>query len=137
MNGFSPTAAALSRPILGLLLVSFIFNAGSGVGLWLWPTHEWRVFHGWTIPPFLITLGVIWRVHVIRGWNLKKNVVSGTTILTLFLILTMTGWMLYYSGSDQLRRTASQWHTWLGLGSSFLLFVHSLLGLRSRDKPGP
>ncbi|MBI4025216.1 MAG: hypothetical protein HY360_09570 [Verrucomicrobia bacterium] len=133
MEPHPPTGAALSRPILALLLVGFIFNAGSGVGLWLWPTHGWRVFHGWTIPPFLITLGVIWRIHVVRGWNLKKNAVSGALVLALFLALTATGWLIYYAGSDGLQEMAGSWHAGLGLSAGFLLLAHSLLGLKSRD----
>ena len=132
-----PPAAALSRPILVLLLASFILNVGSGIGLWLWPIHEWRVFHGWTIPPFLITLGVVWRVHIIRGWRLKKNIISGVLTLLLFLALTATGWAIYYAGSEGMQKISKEWHTWLGLGSSFLLFAHSLLGLRSREVSEP
>jgi len=133
MEPIKPPAAALSRLILALLLAGFILNAGSGIGLWLYPTHAWRVFHGWTIPFFLIMLGVVWRVHGVRGWRLKKNMVSGALTLLLFLALTATGWTIYYAGSEEAQKLSKEWHTWLGLGSSFLLLAHSLLGLRSRE----
>lgn len=127
-----PSVAALSGPILAMLLVTFALNALSGVGLWLWPVHAWRVFHGWTLPAFLISLGVVWRVHIVRGWRLKRNVVSGILTLAVFLLLTITGWAIYYSGSDAVQVKAKALHTWLGLGVSFVLLAHALLGLRSR-----
>ncbi len=129
----APTAAALSRPILALLLASFILNAGSGICLWLWPIHPWRVFHGWTIPLFLITFGIIWGTHVLQGWRLRKNILSGVLTLSVFLGLTVTGWIIHYSGSDIVQKQASNWHTWLGLSVSFLLLAHALLGWRCRE----
>ncbi len=128
-----PSAAALSRPILALLLFSFALNAISGVGLWMWPCRPWRVFHGWSIPLFLITLGVVWRVHIVRGWRLGKNVVSGVLTLGVFLALTVTGWAIYYSGSEVIQTQAKNLHTWLGLGISFVLLLHAILGLRTRN----
>lgn len=129
-----PSPATLSRPLLAVLLFSFLLDSGSGLGLWLWPDHAWRAFHGWTIPPLLITLGVIWKVHVLCGWHLRKNVWSGALTLILFLILTSTGWTIYYAGSDGWQKAAGRWHTWLGLGSFPILLTHSILGLRCRSK---
>jgi hypothetical protein len=133
----TPTVAALSRPMMALLLVSFFLNAGSGVALWLaapqTETHQqWRVLHGWTIPLFLITLGVLWRVHVLRGWVLKKNVLSGVVTLVAFLLLTITGWSIYYPKSDFMQEWASKIHTWLGLAITFILLMHAIIGWRSR-----
>ncbi len=128
-----PTTAALSRPMMMLFLGSFFINAGSGIGLWLWPNKGWRIFHGWTIPLFLIVLGVIWRFHVVRAWQLKKNIISGMLTLAIFLTLTTTGWVIYYSGSDNIQRWAAHWHTWLGLGASIVLTVHAVLGWWNRE----
>lgn len=129
-----PTAAAFSRPIMVLFLMSFLFNCGTGIGLWLFKTHIWRVWHGWSLPPFLIVFGVIWRVHILRGWNLKKNVLSGAIVLLVFIALTATGWTIYYSGSDDLQKMSSQLHTWLGIATTFILFLHAILGWRTREK---
>jgi len=132
MQNSTPTAAAISRPILVLLIVSFVLNAGSGVGLWLWSNQNWRIFHGCSIPLFLITLGVIWRVHILRGWRLKKNIFSGILTLSVFLFLIITGWIIYYCVPEEPREKAAQLHTWVGIGSSFLLLAHTILGLKSR-----
>ncbi len=137
-NVSSLTPAALSWPMFVLLLITFLLNAGSGIGLWLaapqTPIQQgWRMFHGWTIPPFLITLGVLWRVHILRAWRLRKNILSGVLTLGVFLALIVTGWMIYYSGSDTVQKQASSWHTGLGLGISFLLLIHAILGWRARE----
>jgi hypothetical protein len=129
-----PTPAALSQPMLALFLFSFLLNAMSGIGLWLYKIQFWRALHGWSIPFFLIVFGIIWRVHILRGWNLKKNVISGVVTLLVFLGLTITGWMIYYSGSDQTQKISASFHTWLGLGVSFILFIHGILGWKTREK---
>jgi hypothetical protein len=133
-NSSTPTPAALSGPIMTLLLTTFFLNAGSGIGLWIWKTQMWRVIHGWSLPPFLVTFGVIWRVHILRGWRLKKNIFSGMVTILVFLLLTITGWAIYYSGSDEVQHKVATWHTWLGLGVSLILFVHALLGWQTREK---
>lgn len=130
----NPTSAAFSRPILFLFLTSFFFNVATGIGLWLFETHLWRVWHGWSIPPFLIVLGVVWRVHIVCGWCLKKNVLSGLMTLLIFIALTATGWTIYYSGSDNIQNISAKLHTWLGLAISFLLFLHAILGWRTRTR---
>jgi len=130
----NPTPAAFSAPIMVLFLAAFLLNAVSGVGLWWFDSHPWRVSHGWSIPPFLIMFGVIWRVHILRGWRLRKNILSGLVTLFTFLVLTATGWLIYYSGSDEIQNLARTWHTWLGLAITFVLFLHAILGWRSRGK---
>lgn len=118
---------------MALFLGAFLLNAGSGVAFWLLPeAHGWRVFHGCTVPVFLIVFGVVWRFHVIRGWQIRKNILSGALVLLVLLALTVTGWVIYYSGSDEIQKQARQWHTWLGLGISVLLLAHGLLGWRER-----
>lgn len=133
----NPTPAAFSRPIMILFLVGFLFNLGSGLGLWWVKSHFWRVLHGWSIPPFLIIFGVVWRVHILRGWQLKKNILSGVITLLIFIILTATGWMIYYSGSDDVQRISAQVHTWLGIAISVVLFAHAVLGWRTREPATP
>lgn len=127
-----PTPAAFTRPLLSLFIISYLLNTGTGIGLWLGKTQPWRIAHGWSLPPFLIVLGVVWRFHIVRGWKIKKNILSGILTLLIFLILTISGWTIYYSGSDEIQRTAAAWHTWIGLGTTLLLFLHGLLGWRSR-----
>jgi hypothetical protein len=129
-----PTPAALSRPIMALFLAVFILNAVTGIGLWLAKTHIWRVWHGWSIPPFLIVFGVIWRVHILRGWQLRKNILSGAVVLLVFIALTATGWAIYYSGSDEVQKMSAEWHTWLGLAVTLILFLHAVLGWRARTQ---
>ena len=117
---------------MALFLGAFLLNAGSGVALWLWPTHAWRVLHGCTVPLFLIVFGVVWRFHVVRGWQIRKNVLSGALTLLVMLALTVTGWAIYYAGTDEIQEWARKWHTWLGLGISVLLLAHGWLGWRAR-----
>ena len=92
------------------------------------------MIHGWSIPSFLIVFGIIWRVHILRGWRLKKNILSGLFTLLIFLILIVTGWTIYYSGSDEVQKKVAALHTWLGLAVSFILLIHVFLGWQTREK---
>ncbi len=127
-------SAALSRPMLALLFSSFLLNAASGVALWLGGQAFWRVLHGWSVPFFLISLGAVWRAHIVRGWRLRRHLASGLATLLVLLALTVTGWMLYSSGSAALQRAAKKIHLLLGLAAPALLLLHGLLGFLKRSK---
>ena len=127
-------SAALSRPMLALLLSSFLLNAASGTALWLGGQASWRALHGWSVPFFLISFGAVWRAHIVRGWRLRRHLASGLVTLFVLLALTVTGWMLYYSGSDALQRAAKKIHLWLGLAVPAVLLLHGLLGFLKRSK---
>lgn len=129
-----PPTAEMSRSLLAGLLAAVGFNAISGFGLWLAPGHVWRTIHGWSAPLILVMLGVVGYAHALRGWQLRKNVASGCATAACFLALTITGWMLYYSGDDVVRKIASAWHTALGAGSLAVLALHAFLGRRGRTR---
>lgn len=130
----NPTPAAFSRPIMALFLFTFLWNAGTGIALWYWNTQFWRVAHGVSVPAFLIVFGVVWRVHILRGWRLRKNILSGLVTLFVFMALIVTGWTIYYSGSENLQKMMAAWHTWIGFATVVILFLHALLGWRVREK---
>lgn len=130
-----PSAAVLSGPARTLLGAAFLLTAGSGIGLWLWPVHGCRVVHGGTIPCFLLLIGFIGAAHVIPGWRLQKNRLSGGILLAAFAGLALTGWMLYYAGAEAVQKSAGIWHAHLGSGMILLLIAHAILGLRNRVSP--
>jgi len=132
-RGASREAEILPR-MLVLLLICFGLNAVSGLGLWLWPSHDWRIFHNWTIPPLLILFGVMWKGHMAAGWRLRKNRASGLMAVGVVVAVVVTGWVLFYPPSEEMQRYASSWHTWLGIGLILVLVLHSVLGWRSREK---
>jgi hypothetical protein len=67
-------------------------------------------------------------VHMRRGLMLKRNRVSGLSMLSVTLFLVLTGWGLYYFGDENLRRLTSLAHWIVGLALPFLLISHILMG---------
>jgi len=75
----------------------------------------------------LVALGSM-GVHIKQGWGMNKNRLFGCLLLGAFLILGMTGWGLYYLGSDFSRHWTSLVHGVLGLLLPIVLVAHVLVG---------
>ncbi len=133
--------------------------AVNGVGLGLWATGAaWLVFHYFLqrhgefgpepspLEPWwlrlhgafafatLWTVGLLWGVHVVNGWSFGRRRWSGAVMLGLFALLIVTGWLLYYAGSDRLRAAASLAHWSIGLGLPGLYLIHRLAERARRRK---
>ncbi|MBU6297770.1 MAG: hypothetical protein KGJ79_12570 [Alphaproteobacteria bacterium] len=72
-------------------------------------------------------LGLLWGVHVTRGWRMGRHRVSGVTLLAILGWLVVSGYLLYYVGSDEVRSWVSIAHWTLGLALPIPFFVHWLL----------
>jgi hypothetical protein len=124
-----------------LLYISFGILWGSGV---CWSLIQWfkepelratrtvlQVFamkiHGAAMLVFLAMLGTLF-THVRRGWTLRANRLSGCINIAINVLLTATGWLLYYVADDKSRDWASLAHWSTGLFALPLLYVHIYAG---------
>ena len=83
--------------------------------------------HGAAAMVTLVLFGVLLARHVPTGWSAARaNRLSGVLLLATSLWLTLTGYLLYYSGSESLRDYASQTHFWVGVGFVALFALHQL-----------
>ena len=83
--------------------------------------------HGAAAMVTLVLFGVLIARHVPTGWSAARaNRLSGTLLLATSLWLTVTGYLLYYSGSESLRDYASQTHFWVGVGFVAVFALHQL-----------
>ena len=83
--------------------------------------------HGAAAMATLVLFGVLIARHVPAGWSAARaNRLSGALLLATSLWLTVTGYLLYYSGSDALRDYASQTHFWVGVGFVAVFALHQL-----------
>jgi hypothetical protein len=88
--------------------------------------------HGAAAMATLVLLGVLIARHVPSGWSAARaNRLSGALLLATSLWLTMTGYLLYYSGSESLRDYASQTHFWVGVAFAAVFALHQV-----RVRPG-
>jgi hypothetical protein len=97
------------------------------------PSEAWWLrLHGAAVMVFLVVLGTILPGHVTRAWSLRKsrahsvrrNVVTGTFMLSLVVALALTGYALYYSGSEELRPYISTGHWLMGLAAAAGFYQH-------------
>lgn len=86
----------------------------------------WLKAHGlfsfWTIWVF----GLLWSVHVLRGWNARWQRWSGGWLVAFTFILTITGYMLYYVDNTEWRAGTSYVHWSLGLIALIVFLCHWL-----------
>lgn len=80
--------------------------------------------HGAAAMAYLVTLGTLLPIHVRMAWQQKRNRMAGAALMGLNLFLTLTGWMLYYVGSDIARPWISALHGGVGLGLPLFLYLH-------------
>ena len=77
--------------------------------------------HGAAAMLALILFGTLFPIHIRRGWVAKINRGNGTFLIGVTVILIVTGYGLYYGGSEGVRFLSHWIH--IALGSLFPLFV--------------
>ena len=111
----------------------YLLRTNGDFGPEVHPAEPWLLkAHGAAAMISLIVLGSLLIVHVKRGWQAKLNRGSGTILLSIFGILIVSGYALYYVGEERFRALASSIHLWVGLGFPVVLIVHIILGHRLR-----
>jgi len=88
--------------------------------------------HGAAAMLCLFILGVLYPLHIARGWRARRNRFTGAGLVAVSILLILSGYLLYYSGGETTRATASQVHTYLGLALPFVVVAHILRGRKLR-----
>jgi hypothetical protein len=88
--------------------------------------------HGAAAMGILVLIGMLLSGHVRLAWRARRNPINGSFFLGAFAVLTITGYGLYYAGSERLRAWASWIHVAVGLALPLLLILHLCLGRRTR-----
>jgi hypothetical protein len=98
------------------------------------PLEHWLLrLHGAAAMAGLIVYGSLLPIHVRRAWSLRRNIALGVTLICSMLLLTVTGYLLYYAGGEDSRAAISLVHWVAGLLVPALLAWHVLSG-RSQTK---
>ena len=89
------------------------------------PLEPWMLkAHGLAMIAALLAIGGLLTAHVLAGWEIRQQRKKGIAIGATVLVLTATGYLLYYAGNQQLRESASAIHWILGLGSPAIFLWH-------------
>jgi hypothetical protein len=125
--------------VSGLLwLISHYFlQASSDFGPQPHPMEPWMLrVHGAGAMAGLIIYGSLLPIHVRRAWTLRRNIVLGIAVISFMLLLTVTGYLLYYAGGENSRAYISLLHWVAGLLVPALLAWHVISG-RSQARALP
>src|SRR6266478_5490155 len=86
--------------------------------------------HGGAAMATLLLLGALIPVHVQRSWRSGENLISGSVMVTLNMLLVVTAFGLYYLGAESVRPWMSSMHIVAGFSVPVLIALHILLGRR-------
>jgi hypothetical protein len=125
---YGATAALAVSGIIWLVLHYFLAVPGE-YGPQIHPLEPWMLrLHGAAAMAGLIIYGSLLPVHVRRAWSIRRNIVLGIGLVAVMLLLTVTGYLLYYSGDENTRPLISAVHWILGLVVPALLVWHIVSG---------
>jgi len=91
--------------------------------------------HGGAAMVLLVLIGSAVSLHVPAGWRERKNLATGILLGSALILLTATGYCLYYLGDEAARAFSSVSHWLLGLALPAALACHIKLGLRAKTQP--
>ena len=98
--------------------------------------HPWQpglmMIHGGAAMLALFIVGTLVPLHMKRGWRARLNRRNGVLLIGFVALLALSGYGLYYAGSEEFRGFASLAHTLLGFLLPGALAWHIVRGRRSR-----
>ncbi len=126
----------IGRGLIWALAAVFGLNFLTGLAcllpVWLHPEdpppYGWIRAHGWTVPPVLVLLGILAPVHMCAAWKAGRNAASGALLAGWMIAMTVSGFGLYYAGSEGLRAMCKWVHVAGGLALPAAAAAHIWLG---------
>ena len=124
-------------------VLTLLFFSGVAWAYWTylaaWPgdfeisAKAWAMkIHGAAAMAVLVLIGMLLSGHVKSAWRARRNRANGSIFLSVFAVLTVTGYGLYYAGGEVVREWTSWIHLVVGLALPILLLIHILLGRKTR-----
>jgi hypothetical protein len=107
------------------------------------PLLPWLLrLHGAAAMLTLFLVGYLTPIHALRAWRARLNRTSGIGLVAALAVLTLSGWLLYYAGSEPVREVASASHVWLGWALPAIVVLHVWRGRierrrQARTRRGP
>ena len=92
--------------------------------------HWWLRLHGAGAMLALLVVGSLLPIHVRRGWHQRRNLPLGIALSSAVLLLTLSGYALYYFGGEEARPWISVFHWGIGIASPLALVWHVASGRR-------
>ena len=89
--------------------------------------------HGAAAMALLVALGILIPTHIVRGWRARRNRTSGVVFLVAIGLLIVTGYGLYYFGSEYGRLVVRWIHLTVGFALPLFLVGHIWTGRKNPE----
>ena len=86
----------------------------------------WLKLHGAFAFAAVWMFGLMWGIHIAKLWPHKRRRWSGGILTAIFVLLIVSGYLLYYVGDDRVRPLISALHWVIGLACLVLFARHRL-----------
>ena len=90
--------------------------------------------HGISAALMMIGFGSVLPGHVSRAWSMRRNLWTGIFMFATMVILSASGYFLYYLGNESVRSVTAIVHWAIGLALPIIAVIHIQRGLKSRRK---
>jgi hypothetical protein len=77
--------------------------------------------------PGVWVFGFLWRIHFKPSWRASRKRLSGGTLWSAVLLMCLSGYALYYIGSESARDIVSVIHWVVGIAATVVLLLHARL----------
>ena len=123
--------------VFGILLASgaawltahFFLRTIGAYGPTIHPLEPWSMkLHGAAAMLALWLVGTLLQLHIRRGLAAGRNLAAGWTMIGLLMVLSLTGYALYYVASEESRPFWSVAHWACGLLLPPLVWLHVATG---------
>lgn len=93
---------------------------------------NFRQIHGAAAFAMMIIYGYILAAHVPSGWKQRRQRKLGLLLLALQFLLIISGYIIYYTGNENLFYLTATTHIITGLTFPLILIAHITLALQAR-----
>ena len=123
--------------VTGLLLIPTVLDLRLEWDVtWRLPNDQRLIIAAIHVAVSFLTLafgGALWTFHMRRGWTAGRNKITGTMLVTVIVLLLLSGVGIYYLGGEFSSIAASLTHTVLGVAVAFCFAVHFVRGRKSNS----
>lgn len=131
-RGFYGVFGGLLVSGVAWLVAHFFLRAAGEFGIAIHPLEPWSMkLHGAAAMAALWLTGTLLHLHIRRGLAARRNLPAGWSMIVLLLLLTLTGYALYYIAGEESRPLWSLVHWGAGLLLLPLVWLHVATGRRA------
>ncbi len=134
-RGFYGVFGGLLATGAAWLAAHFFLRGAGAFGMTIHPLEPWSMkLHGAAAMAALWLAGSLFHLHIRRGLAAGRNLPAGWSMIVLLLLLTLTGYALYYVAGEESRPLWSVVHWVAGLLLPALVWLHVATGRRTASR---